>query len=187
MLDFLIRFFTIVPPLELFLILTAKIIEVAISTLRIILISKGYRREGTILSFIEILLWTFVASRVIMGIAEAPIKGIVYSIGFSIGVYLGSLIEGRIALGRVLVQVIASKEKSSSLIDSLRENGYAVTEMAAHGRDSEKAVLMIFANRKGKEEIVGEIRALDASAMIIINDISTLYGGTISAVKKLLK
>jgi uncharacterized protein YebE (UPF0316 family) len=184
--EHIIRFLTAASPLELCFIFFAKIIEVAISTLRMILINKGYRREGTLLSFIEILLWTFVASRVIMGIAEAPIKGIVYSIGFSIGVYLGSRIEGYIAMGRVLIQTIVSKENAVPITSNLRDKGYAVTTLEAQGRDSEKKVLMIFANRKGKEEIIGEICRLDSSAMIITNDVSTLYGGTIASVRKQL-
>ena len=185
--DFLINFMTAAPPLELFLIFISKIIEVTIATLRMILISKGYRREGTLLSFVEILLWTFVASRVIMGIAEAPVKGIVYSIGFSIGVYLGSRIEGYIAMGQVLIQAIISKENAPTMTGGLREKGYAVTTMEAQGRDSEKTVLMIFAKRKGKEEIIGDISRLDKTAMIITNDVSTLHGGTIAGLRKLLK
>jgi uncharacterized protein YebE (UPF0316 family) len=154
--------------------------------LRQILINKGYRRIGTALSFVEIVLWTFVASRVIMGIAEAPIKGIVYSIGFSIGVYLGSRIEGYIAMGKVMIQTIVSKNNAGPISASLRQKGYAVTTMEAQGRDSEKTVLMIFANRRGKEEIVEEIRLLDGTAMIITNDITALQGGTV-ATRKLLK
>ena len=183
----IIHFLTAAPPLELFLIFISKIVEVAIATLRIILINKGYRRQGTLLSFIEIVLWTFVASRVIMGIAEAPIKGIVYSIGFSIGVYLGSRIEGLIAMGQVLIQTIVAKENAASMITSLRGKGYAVTTMEARGRDSEKQVLMIFANRKGKDEIISGILNLDKTAMIITNDVSTLHGGTIAVARKLLK
>ncbi|HCC36826.1 MAG TPA: hypothetical protein DEQ14_04015 [Treponema sp.] len=182
----IIKFLTAAPPLELVLILLSKTIEVTISTLRQILINKGYRREGTFLSFIEIILWTFVASRVIMGIAQAPIKGIVYSIGFSIGVYMGSRIEGIIAMGKVMIQTIVSQVNAGPISASLRERGYAVTTMEARGRDSAKAVLMIFANRKGKEEIIEEIRRLDGTAMIITNDITTLYGGTI-ATRKFLK
>ena len=162
----------------------SKIVEVSVSTLRNILINKGYRREGTILSFVEIVLWTFVASRVIMGLMEAPIKGVVYSIGFSIGVYLGSKIEGRIAMGRIMLQAIVAKENANILIDGMREKGYAVTILDAHGRDSEKQVLMIFANRKGKEEIIETIQKLDKTSMIITNDVSTLHGGTIAASRK---
>ncbi|MDR1899375.1 MAG: DUF5698 domain-containing protein [Treponema sp.] len=175
------------PPLELFLILISKVVEVSLGTVRTILINKGYRREGTILSFFEIVLWTFVASRVIMGIAEAPVKGIVYSIGFSLGIYIGSRIESFIALGRVLVQAIVSKEHSADLAGLLRAQGFAVTTMEARGRDSEKTVLMIFANRKGKENLIREIHRLDGGAMIITNDISTLHGGTISASRLLIK
>jgi len=185
--DVIIKFLTAAPPLELFLILFSKAVEVAIGTLRLIFISKGYRREGTILSFFEILLWTFVASRVIMGIAEAPIKGIVYSIGFSVGVYAGSLIEAYIAMGRVLIQTIVAKENAESVINNLREKGYGVTTMSAQGRDSEKTVLMVFTNRKGKEELITIITSLDSTAMIIANDVSTLRGGTFVAKRKLLK
>ena len=187
MAEYILKFLAAAPPLELILIFLSKIIEVTISTLRQILINKGYRRQGTLLSFVEILLWTFVASRVIMGIAEAPVKGVVYSIGFSAGVYLGSRIEGWIAMGRVLIQAIVSKDHSVPITDNLRQKGYAVTTIEARGRDSEKTVLMIFANRKGKEEIISDINRLDTTAMIITHDISTLKGGTITAARKLFK
>ena len=187
MIDFIVSAVIAVHPLELFLIFILKTVEVAVATLRSILINKGYRREGTLLSFIEVLLWTFVASRVIMGMADAPIKGIMYSLGFSLGVYVGSRIESRIAMGRVMIQAIVSMEFSAPIIDKLREKGYAVTTMEAQGRDSQKTVLMIFAKRKGKEEIIGEIHQLDETAMVITNDVTYLRGGTIAAVKKLLK
>ncbi|MDR1420660.1 MAG: DUF5698 domain-containing protein [Treponema sp.] len=188
MLEYAKAFLTAAPPLELVLILVSKIVEVSLGTVRTILVNKGYRREGTILSFFEIILWTFVASRVIMGISDAPIKGIVYSIGFSLGIYSGSKIENFIGMGKVLIQTIISRENSDGMTTLLRSRGYAVTTMEAKGRDSEKTVLMIFANRKGKEEIIRDIRAHDGTAMIITNDVSTLQGGTISSIpRKLFK
>ncbi|GHV88487.1 DUF2179 domain-containing protein [Spirochaetia bacterium] len=185
--EHIINFLTAAPPLELALIFVAKVVEVSIATLRQILINKGYRREGTILSFFEILLWTFIASRVITGIAAAPVKGIMYSIGFSLGVYIGSRIENFIALGKVMIQTIVSRESSGTVAGLLRDKGYAVTTMDAHGRDSDRTVLMIFANRKGKEEIIREIHRIDGAAMIITNDVSALHGGTIAVTRGLIK
>ena len=78
MITSLISILTAVPLWELLLIFSAKMIEVSLGTLRHILINKGYRKQGTILSFFEIMLWVFVASTVINGIAEAPIKGLIY-------------------------------------------------------------------------------------------------------------
>jgi uncharacterized protein YebE (UPF0316 family) len=183
----IISFLSAAHPLELAFIFFAKVVEVSIATLRGILINKGYRRQGTILSFFEILLWTFVASRVILGIADAPVKGIVYSIAYSLGIYIGSRIENFIALGKVLIETIVSRENSAAVTGLLRDKGYAVTTMDARGRDSDKTVLMIFANRKGKEEIIREIHRIDGTAMIITNDVSGLHGGTISASRGLFK
>jgi uncharacterized protein YebE (UPF0316 family) len=152
-----------------------------LATVRQILLPQGYRRQGTVISFFEVRLWTFIASRVITGVAQAPVKGIVYSIGFSLGVFFGSVIENKIALGRVLIQTIVSEEHGEAVTSLLRSKGHAVTTIDAHGRDSGKTVLMIFANRKGKEAIVREILAVDAHAMIITNDVSSLTGGHILA------
>ena len=176
--EFFTDFFSTASLPELLLIFFAKIIEVAIATLRVILMSKGYRKHAAFISFFEVMIWVYIVSIVISGITEAPIKVIVYSLACAVGVYLGSLLEGHIALGRVLIQAIVKKEHSDVLTDGLRKQGYGVTTVAAHGRDSEKTVLMIYAKRKGKEEIINDIQKLDNTVMIISHDVSTLHGGT---------
>ncbi|MDR2900274.1 MAG: DUF5698 domain-containing protein [Treponema sp.] len=178
--DQIIGIITAVSVWELLLILCSKTLEVTIATLRVILINKGYRTFGTILSCFEIALWVIMASNVLVGLNETPIKGIVYGIGFVLGVFLGSCLESRLALGKVLIETIVSKENGDSVTAVLRGMGYAVTTVEARGRDSEKSVLKIFANRKGKDDIIKTIHEKDGTAMIIANDISTLQGGYIS-------
>lgn len=78
--DKIVDAFVSVPWWELLLIFCSRIIEVSMGTLRIILINKGYRKQGVILAFFEVTIWVFIASRVIGGISEQPIKGIVYSL-----------------------------------------------------------------------------------------------------------
>ncbi|MCF7932071.1 MAG: DUF5698 domain-containing protein [Acholeplasmataceae bacterium] len=181
------NFFTAATFLELFLILLSKTIEVAIGTLRTILINKGYRRVGVILSFFEVLLWVFVASRVIMGITDAPIKGVIYSLGFAIGVYAGSLLENYLAFGKVLIHVICEKKHGPSITAMVRGQGFGVTTMDAHGKDSDKCILMIFANRKGKESIVKMIQESNPQAMIVANEVSVLKGGYITPWRRIGK
>lgn len=179
--DQLETFFSGVTWWELLLIFSARVIEVSIGTLRIILISKGYRKVGVIFAFFEVLIWVFVASRVIGGISEAPLKGIIYSLGFASGVFVGSKLEAKLAFGRVLIQTITSIEIGSVMSTSLRSQGIGVTTIKAEGKDKEKTVLMIYANRKGKEDIINKIKAIDEHAMIISNDVTTLEGGYINA------
>ena len=180
-------FFTTTPLWELCLIFFSKIIEVSIGTLRIILISKGYRKQGSILSFIEIILWVFIASRVITDINSAPLKGIVYSLGFSVGVYVGSRLENYLAFGRVLIQVITTEDIGAIITDVLRSKGYGVTTLNAHGKDNDKLIIMVYTNRKGKEIVINEITEVDVNAMVVINDVTTLKGGFFLPWRRIMK
>lgn len=129
---------TITPLSELLLIFIAKIIEVSIGTMRIILISKGYRKIGTALAIVEIFLWVFVASSVINGISESPMKGVSYSFGFAAGVYAGSLIEQKLAFGKVMIQTITSKILSNDIATLLRTAGFGVTTLQRWARTTKK-------------------------------------------------
>ena len=185
--DAVVKFFTAATIWELLFIYFARVIEVSIGTLRIILVNKGYRKIGVIFAFFEVLLWVFVASRVISGITEAPLKGIIYSLGFASGVFLGSKIEAKLAFGKVLIQTITSVEMGIVMGNSLRSQGYGVTALDAHGKDTAKSVLMIYANRKDKEDIIKKIKEMDDHAMIVVNDITTLEGGYIQSWRRFVK
>ena len=183
----IVDFLTSVPLWELALIFFSKIIEVSIGTMRIILISKGYRKPGTILAIFEILLWVFIASRVIMGITETPMKGVIYSLGFAIGVYIGSLLETSLAVGKILIHVILSKESGIEIMQVLRASGHGVTSMDAHGKDDDRTVLMIFANRKNKQTIINIVEQMNPKALIVSNEVSIVQGGYVSPWRKIAK
>lgn len=187
MFDQIWAFLTSVPLWELLMIFSAKIIEVTIGTMRVILITKGYRKPGTVLAIFEILLWVFIASRVIMGIVDYPMKGIVYSIGFAFGVYIGSLLETRLAVGKILIYVIVDHDSGKSLTEMLRSLGHGVTALDAHGKDQKRMVLMIFANRKNKQTIIDVIESLNEKAVIVANEVSILHGGYVSPWRRIAK
>lgn len=183
----LIEIFTAVSFWELLFILFAKIIEVSIATVRIILISKGYRKPGAFLAIFEIMLWVFIASKVILGITEYPVKGLVYAIGFASGVYIGSLLEDKLAVGKILINVIVDHESGKSITDFLRSSGYGVTVMDAQGKDSPRMVMMVFANRKNKYTIIELIEKMDPKAFIVANEVSILHGGYLSPWRRIAK
>ncbi|MFA6801270.1 MAG: DUF5698 domain-containing protein [Acholeplasmataceae bacterium] len=172
-----IDFFTAVPFWELVFIFFAKIIEVTIGTMRVILITKGFRRPGTILAFFEIMLWVFVASSVLSTITEMPIKGIVYSAGFVAGIYIGSLLESHLAVGKMEIRAIASLPSSVLIISALREAGYGLTSVDAHGKDDVRVLIIIFANRKNKDKVIKIIKSADDKALVVAQEISLIQNG----------
>jgi len=175
------------PLWELAIIFFARIIEVSLGTLRVIFVNKGYRRQGVILAFIEVSIWVFVASRVIIGITDEPLKGIIYSFGFAAGVYVGSKIESRLAFGKVMIQAICDVDLGNSIAVTLRDHGYGVTTSYGQGKDSAKTIILIFANRRGKEKIVDIINDIDCNALVVINELDLLKGGYISNWRRFIK
>ena len=75
------------------LILVFKIIENTLSTLRIIILSKGRKKLGAILQGIVATIWIFSARIIILNINDDIVKILAFILGSIIGSYVGSLIE----------------------------------------------------------------------------------------------
>lgn len=158
-------------------ILVAKILEVSLSTIRIVLITKGERLIGAVIGFFEVLLWVFVASSVIKDIATDPFKGVVYALGFGIGNYVGSWIEEKIGLGLSEVQVIVKEEHGNELAEKLRLENYAVTLIRGEGKNFDRYILLMFVARKKVPEVIRQIRTVQDNAVITVSDTKPIYGG----------
>ncbi len=185
--EWLIDILTKTSPWELILIFGFKIIEVTIATLRMIFINKGYRKLGVISAAVEIVLWLILASTVINGISESPMKGVSYGLGFAIGVYFGSVIEEKLAFGKVLIQTIIPTETGHIVAQALRGNSFGVTELKGKGREQDRIVLMILANRRDIALAVQTIKEIEPDAMIVSNETYNLSGGFTQNIRHLLK
>ena len=161
----------------LLFIFFARAIEVSIGTLRVIVMNKGYKNIGAILAFIEVLIWVFVASEVIKDISSEPMRGIVYSLGFAAGVWLGTLFEDKIALGKILIQVVCEPDKAEAILEAVRSEGVGATEVEAHGKGGKKKMLYIYTNRKFKNKVFNLINEIDEDAFITSNQIDEPKGG----------
>lgn len=163
-----------------FVIFFAKIIEVSISTIRIVFINKGERVKGALLGFAEIIIWLVVVSSVLNNITEDPIKVLVYAAAFSLGNYVGITIESKIAVGLGSIQVVVGQDSGRVLADLLREQGYGVTIIEGKGKnESTKNLLFIQLKRRKIAKAVKLIRELNPEAYITVNDIKSILGGYI--------
>ncbi|MEL7649084.1 MAG: DUF5698 domain-containing protein [Sedimentibacter sp.] len=170
--------FNIKGPALYLIIFCAKIIEVSISTVRLVLINKGERVKGALLALMEIIIWLIVVSSVLNNITEDPIKVLVYAVAFSLGNFIGVTIESKIAVGLSSIQVVVNDEDGESLADMLREQSFGVTILEGKGKnDSKKNLLFIQLKRKKIPEAVKLIRQTNPEAYITVNDIKSMMGG----------
>ena len=158
-------------------ILVAKIVEVSLSTIRIVLITKGERAIGAFIGFFEVLLWVFIASSVIKDIASDPLKDIIYALGFGIGNYVGSLLEEKIGLGLSEVQVIVKEEHGYELAEALREKDLGVTLIPGEGKNHSRYLLLMFVPRKRVQSVIKQIRQIQENAVITVSETKPIYGG----------
>lgn len=157
------------------------------ATLRTILINKGFRKVGVVFAAIEILLWIILASSVINGLSESPMKGVSYGLGFVIGVFIGSAIEEKLAFGKVLIQAIVPNETGNIIASSLREARYGVTALEGKGKEQDRLILMILANRRDIAPAVKIITDIEPEAMIVSNETYNLSGGFTQKIRHLFK
>ncbi|NEZ47051.1 DUF2179 domain-containing protein [Clostridium niameyense] len=158
-------------------IFVAKILEVSLMTIRTVLITRGEKLYGSIIGFIEVTIWLYVTSSVLSGIKDDPIRMVVYALGFTCGNYLGCVIEEKLAIGLLTINVIASEKDGKKLAEILRDKNVGVTIIDAEGKVDQKKMLIIHAKRKNREQIIRTIEESNINAMISINDIKTVYGG----------
>jgi uncharacterized protein YebE (UPF0316 family) len=79
------------------------------------------------------------------------------------------------------------KEEAKNVTNALRDAGYAVTSIDAYGKYKEREVLMLFANRKNKHNIINIINETDDDALVVTNDVSLVSGGFVSPWRRLIK
>lgn len=162
--------------IELITILLAKIIEVSLTTLRMVFVSKGEKRLASVIGFVEVTIWLKVASVVLVNINEHPAKMFVYALGFAIGNYIGLTIEDKLGLGYSKIQIITDIDNGEDLANSIRELGRAVTIIKGEGRDTKKAVLTTYVRRKDKDDLLGRID-YDKIGVITVSETQKIYGG----------
>ena len=162
---------------ELLFIFFARIIDVSMGTIRMILVIRGDKVPAAIIGFFEIMVYT-VALGLVVGSLDDPVKLIVFCTGFSLGVLVGSIIEEKLALGYRGLQVIIDRDHCD-LVEVLREAGYPVTCWEATGKSGPKTVLHMVVKRNMIKAVSNHIYEQDPSAFVVLMEPKHFRGGYI--------
>ena len=158
-------------------IFLAKILEVAVSTLRMVLINRGEKVKGSILAFFDVLIWLFITGSVLSEFGDNILKILVFAVAFAVGNYMGSWLENKLAFGISSIQVIM-KDSSTVIImlENLRKDSFAVTVVDGQGKDGNRKLLIIHVKRKRIGEAVKIVNSTSSDCVIAINDVETIRG-----------
>jgi len=168
-------FTLIVVPL---LICLARIFDVAIGTIRIILVSKGMKILAPVLGFFEILIWLIAIGQVMQNLTNVT-NYLAYAFGFAIGNYIGIIIEEKLAMGKIVLQVI-TRLNASELINYLRNDSFSVTVVDATGSTGPVQLLYTVIKRSQLSPVIAHIKTFNPKAFYTVEDIRFAAGGTYS-------
>ncbi len=162
----------IITPLLIFI---ARIFDVSVGTIRIILIAKGLKKFAPLLGFFESLIWILAVSQIMRHLSNFYYY-IAYASGFATGTYLGMLLEEKLSLGYVIIRVITYKD-ANGLVINLREKKYTATVLDAEGVSGPVKLIFLVIKRTNSEEVIQLIKQYNPNAFYSIEDVKFVSGG----------
>ncbi len=164
-----LNLFSLSPMLTPFLIFGARICDVSIGTVRIILIGRGHRLLSSVLGFFEVLIWLLAISQIIANLTDIP-NYIGYCAGYATGTFVGMTIERRLSLGNLLVRVIVP-HAAADLIVYLIAHNYRVTHVDGDGALGPVKVIFTIVRRNELKDVLGIIKRFDPEAFYTVEDV----------------
>ena len=152
-----------------------RTVGVTFSTLRILTVVRGGRFFAWLFGFFQGLTYVLTIGWVFSDLGNW-LKIIGYALGFATGLVVGMLVENRLAFGFTNLQIV-SPHRGLEMAEGLRDQGYAVTEVSAHGKDGAVDILYCSVMRKYETEIYAAISNLDPEAFITAKNVYRIQHG----------
>lgn len=161
--------------LSALLIFFLRVLDMTLDTLRVLFVMRGKKRIAWILGFFQSAIFVLAIGKVLTQLNN-PLNIIGYAAGFATGNVVGMLIEERIAIGHVLINII-SPRRGSAIVNHLRQNGYAVTELSARGKDGMVSMINCSVLRKQVDPVRELVNEIDPEAFITAEDVRPVRRG----------
>ena len=152
-----------------------RIFSTSLDTLRLIFTMRSNKILVWILGFVNSIIWVLTIA-IVLSDTKNLLNVIVYAAGFATGNVIGMWIEGKLAIGFAEVRVISS-QWGAAILEVLRENDYAVTEIPARGKEGMVSVITSSVRRSQVKEIERLVREIDEKAFITTEDVVNVRRG----------
>jgi uncharacterized protein YebE (UPF0316 family) len=152
------------------LIFIARIGDVSINTIRIIYVLGGRRFTATLLGFFESFIWLMAISQIFNHL-DNWICYVAYPAGFASGIFVGMIIEERIAYGKVIVRIITRKE-ITSLIHYLNSQQFRYTHLNAEGPDGHQNLVFTVLERENLNSLLVKLKQILPTAFYTVERVN---------------
>lgn len=152
------------------LIFFARIFDVSINTVRIIYVLGGRKFTSTLLGFFESFVW-LMAIRQIFEHLDNWMCYVAYPAGFAAGIFVGMIIEEKIAYGKVIVRIITRKD-IHILLQYLNKQFFRYTYVNAEGPDGHENLVFTVLEREKLEELLRTLKEILPTAFYTVEKVN---------------
>ena len=173
------EFLASIPPIAVcFIVCLAKIVEISIQSLKTVMMVKGQRAGAAMLGFVECMIWGLVISTLVTTLGDNIVLLVFYCSGYALGLFIGSSIENKIAIGTSNLELIANDDSTKKITTYLKEKGRGYTVFEGRGSIDKMNMIFIVIPRKETPKALKEIRACcDNKVFVAVSEVSKYAGG----------
>lgn len=139
------------------------------------MVSKGQKLWAPFLGFFEVLIWLIAISKIFQNL-DNWVCYVTYAAGFACGNYIGLILEEKLAVGIVKIQIITRK-KADKLIENLMTAGYGITHHEARGLTEEVSIIYSVVNRKEIQKVEEIVKSTNPKAFYSVEDVKSVNKG----------
>lgn len=163
------------------LIFCLRILNTGIGTVRLVIVTRQKRVLAAALAFFEALLFAITISSVATDLNNI-MNLLAYCGGFSVGNYVGMVIERRFITSFMTVNVVCS-DRGHEVAKALREHGFGVTETLGEGKDGTVTLLRSVVVNREVPKMVDIIRGTHSEAFVAVEEARAVHRGWIRAAR----
>lgn len=167
--------------LEAGLIFFLRVLNNGIGTIRLISLARQQRTLTVTLGFFEALIFAVTIAGVVADLTNV-LNLLAYCGGFSLGAYLGLMIESRFITSFMSVNIV-SATRGHDIAVALREHGFGVTETVGEGLNGKVIMLHSVVNRRDMPKLVQTINAQHPEAFVSVGEARSVHHGWIRGVR----
>ncbi|WNF38976.1 DUF2179 domain-containing protein [Bacillaceae bacterium IKA-2] len=164
--------------IQALIILIAQLLYVPILTMRTILVVKGLKKQASIMGVLEGFIYVLAIGLVFSDLSNY-MNMVAYAVGFGLGVYLGGMLEEKLAIGYVTIEANIPN-KNLALVSKLREVGFSVSTDEVEGMNSTRYLFFCTARRDRESEFYDLICEYEPTAFVASYEPRNFRGGYIT-------
>jgi len=151
------------------LIFLARVADVSINTVRIIFVMSGNKFVSTVLGFFESLIWLLAIGQIFQHLSSW-VSYLAYPGGFAAGIFVGMLIEERLALGKVVVRAMTA-ENLDKLLKYMATNHLRYTVISGESSEGKEKLLFSVVKRDQLNDLMDKFNEYIPQAFYTIESV----------------